>query len=81
MTLVDQVPMLLGVVVGAATSYLVTVTTERSRWRRQQAVRWDDRRLSAHTDYARAVKEVCMISLRLAAGRGLTDCPSPLESY
>lgn len=79
MALVDQIPTLLGVVVGAATSYLVTVITERSRWRRQQAVRWDERRLSAYTEYARAVKEVCMISLRLAAGRGLTDYPTPLE--
>lgn len=35
MALVDQIPTLLRVVVGAATSYLITVTTQRSSWCRQ----------------------------------------------
>ncbi|MFZ3474790.1 hypothetical protein ACODT3_02105 [Streptomyces sp. 4.24] len=80
MALLDQLPTLVGVVIGAGTSYLLTAAGERTRWRRQQAARWDERRLVAYADYARAVKEVCMLSLRLAASRGLVDSPSPLAN-
>lgn len=77
--IVDQLPTLLGVVVGGLMSYVVGALTERSRWRRQQEIRWDGQLLQAYSDYGHAVKECATRYLRLAAHRGLTDHPAPLE--
>lgn len=79
MNLADQVPALLGVLVGAATSYLTTSLGERARWRRTQTVRWDERRLTAYADYAHAVKEMVALASRISAARGLTPHPEPLD--
>ncbi len=74
-----QLSTLVAVVVGAVASYGGTALTERSRWRRQQAVRWDERRLAAYADYARAVKDVVTLTHRLAAHKGLTGDAKALE--
>ncbi|MFC0100992.1 hypothetical protein ACFFKH_26185 [Micromonospora marina] len=66
-----QLPALVGVLVGAVATYLTTAAQERSRWRRQQAIRWDERRLAAYSDYAHAVKKGTSIAVRLAATRGV----------
>lgn len=66
-----QLPALIGVVVGALATYAAGAVTERSRWRRQQSVRWDERRIAAYTEYANAVKKVIAIAVRLAAQRGV----------
>ncbi|HEX7658352.1 MAG TPA: hypothetical protein VF444_02645 [Pseudonocardiaceae bacterium] len=79
MSIVDQLPALIGVVVGATMSYVSTSLSERSRWRRSQAVRWDERRLTAYTDYGNAVKELVLLADRIAAGRGLSTSPQPLD--
>jgi hypothetical protein len=79
MSLVDQLPALLGVVVGVASSYLTTNLTERTRWQRNQAVRWDGRRLAAYTDYGNAVKEMVLLANRIAASRGLHSNVEPLD--
>ncbi|GGO80425.1 hypothetical protein [Wenjunlia tyrosinilytica] len=79
MGLGDQLPTLVGVVVGGAMSYLVGTLTERSRWRREQAARWDGRLLEAYSDYADAVKECVTYYQRLAAHRGLSNHPAPLQ--
>ncbi|MFC0430794.1 hypothetical protein [Kutzneria buriramensis] len=68
---VQQLPALLGVLVGALASYTATSAAERARWRRAQSVRWDDKRLTAYAEYAHAVKKVISISVRLAAHRGV----------
>ncbi|WP_330242074.1 hypothetical protein [Streptomyces sp. NBC_00525] len=80
MSLTSQILPLAGVVLGAVTSFVVTSTNERTRWRRQQAARWDDRRLTAYADYAHVVKELAAHYQRLAAGRGLTTGPIPAEA-
>jgi hypothetical protein len=67
----QQLPALLGVVIGAFATYAATSAAERARWRRSQAVRWDSLRLTAYADYAHAVKKVSTISVRLAAYRGI----------
>jgi hypothetical protein len=77
--IVGQLPTLLGVVVGGLMSYVVGALTERSRWRRQQEIRWDGQLLQAYSDYGHAVKECATRYLRLAAHPGLTDHPAPLE--
>lgn len=80
MDLLNQVLPLVGVVVGAFMSFSATYFMERTRWRRERAVRWDERRLSAYTDYSYAVKEVVALASRIAAGRGLESGLRPLAS-
>ena len=79
---VQQIPALAGVLVGALATYAATSAAERSRWRRQQSVRWDDKRFSTYAEYAHSLKQVISISLRLAAHRGIhpdSDVLSPEE--
>lgn len=63
----QALPALLGVLFGAAATYLSTTATERSRWRRTQSVRWDERRIAAYTDYAHTVKRLITVVVRIAA--------------
>jgi len=77
MSLVTQILPLVGVAIGAATSFLVSSLNERVRWRRQQAVRWNERRLGAYADYAHAVKGLANQYRRIAISRGLTTGSSP----
>jgi hypothetical protein len=69
--LLQQLPALLGVLLGAISTYAVTVAAERRRWRREQSVRWDDRRVSAYIEYAHAIKKVISAAVSLAAQRGI----------
>jgi hypothetical protein len=63
----EQLPTLVGVLVGALATYGATAAAERARWRRGQSVRWDEKRLDAYEEYAHALKQVISIALRLAA--------------
>jgi hypothetical protein len=64
-----QLPALVGVVVGAAASYLVGAATERKRWQREQSSRWDEKRAQAYSEYGYAVKNVYVQCLRIANPR------------
>jgi hypothetical protein len=77
--LVNQVPVLLGVIVGALASYLTTAATERARWKRALDSRWDDRRVEAYASYAQSVRRLINIAGRIAAGRGLGGDGEPLS--
>ncbi|MFI6938573.1 hypothetical protein ACIBI4_04825 [Streptomyces sp. NPDC050418] len=79
MSLAAQVLPLVGVAVGAVVSLAVSAINERTRWRRQQSVRWDERRLNAYAEYAHAVKELSSHYKALAIARGLTSGYTPLE--
>jgi hypothetical protein len=79
MSLVDQLPALIGVVVGAGLSFTSTTVTERGRWRRSQAVRWDERKLAAYAEFGNAVKDMVLLANRIAAGLGLNQYTQPLE--
>ncbi|MFJ3526669.1 MULTISPECIES: hypothetical protein [unclassified Streptomyces] len=79
MSLADRILPLAGVALGALMSYLMTSLNERTRWRRQQAVRWDERRLTAYAEYAHAIKELAAGYRTLAAARGLTPGPTSPE--
>ncbi|MGB2567134.1 hypothetical protein ACPFP2_01585 [Micromonospora citrea] len=57
--LVAQLPAL----IGTAGTMIVTTVTERGRWRRNQTVRWDERRLDAYADFTRAVKEIHLLAM------------------
>jgi hypothetical protein len=65
-TLVEQLPALLGVLVGTGGAILATGIADRNRWQRQQTARWDERRLQAYVEFANAVKEVSTYGLRIA---------------
>jgi hypothetical protein len=65
----QQLPTLVGVLIGAVATYAGTSVTERSRWRRAQSVRWDEKRVNAYAEYAHTLKQVITLSLRLAALR------------
>jgi hypothetical protein len=67
--IIQQLPALIGVVVGALASYLAGAATERARWRREQSARWDDKRAAAYADYAYAVKNVYVQAMRAAEMR------------
>lgn len=75
--LVQQLPALAGVVVGALATYMTTALRERARWRRERAARWDEARMRAYADYGDAVKKVTHLASRIAAGRGM---PHSVES-
>lgn len=76
--LLEQLPVLIGVCVGAVATYATTSLAERSRWRRERSVRWDDARMRAYTGYGDAVKKMSHIASRIAAGRGFPHSVEPL---
>jgi hypothetical protein len=61
----DQLPALIGVAVGTLGTILATSVSDRSKWTRAQAVRWDERRVDAYATFARAVKEMHLVAMRL----------------
>lgn len=61
----DQLPALIGVVVGTLGTILATSVSDRAKWTRSQAVRWDERRVDAYATFARAVKEMHLVAMRL----------------
>lgn len=75
----SQLFTLLGVFLGAAATYSVTALNERTRWRRAQEARWDDRRVNSYIDYANAVKNCIHVSSRIVAFRGLPAGGQPLD--
>jgi hypothetical protein len=80
MGLTGQLAALLGVVLGAVLSMAASMIVERARWRREQSVRWDERRLNAYADYAHAVKSLAHQYRRIAVARGITASgAAPLE--
>jgi hypothetical protein len=66
-TFTDQLPALLGVAVGALGTILSTQLNDRAHWNRTRAVRWDERRLEAYAQFARALKEVHYVAVRLTS--------------
>ncbi|MFY1594283.1 hypothetical protein [Micromonospora sp. WMMD737] len=67
-SIVTQLPALIGVLVGTIGTIVATSLADRSRWKRNQSVRWDDRRFDAYVEFARVIKEIHAV-----AGRMLVD--------
>ncbi|MGW4443953.1 hypothetical protein [Streptomyces sp. NPDC004682] len=76
----DQLATLLGVAVGAAGSYATTTLTERARWRRTQAERWQEKKFEVYARYGNALKEQIWIIQRVGAALGYPDAADPLEA-
>jgi hypothetical protein len=78
-TWLAQLLTLAGVAVGAVASFVSTRSLERSRWYRDEAVRWASRRMDSYGDFARAIKLHITIAQRIAAGLGLPATGQPLD--
>ena len=76
---IQQLPALIGVVIGALGSYLAVVRGDRARFRREQTARWEERRLAVYADYARTLKRAVTLSYRIAAHLGNDPHPHPLS--
>ncbi|MFG1664423.1 hypothetical protein [Streptomyces sp. Y7] len=74
----QQLPALMGVVIGALGSYVAVVRGDRMRFRREQTARWEERRLAVYADYAQSVKKTVTVTYRVAAGLGNDPHPDPL---
>ncbi|ALG15210.1 hypothetical protein AOZ06_31935 [Kibdelosporangium phytohabitans] len=68
-----------GVLLGSAATFVVTTLTERTRWRRAQVARWDDKRLQAYTEYANAVKQMVRLCRRIAETKNLLHTGRPID--
>ncbi|MFI1505399.1 hypothetical protein [Streptomyces sp. NPDC020597] len=75
----QQLPALLGVVVGALGSYLALVRSDRARFARERSARWEERRLTVYAEYARAVKKSVNLMYRVASHQGNDPHPYPLS--
>ncbi|MEV6057898.1 hypothetical protein [Streptomyces sp. NPDC052107] len=76
----DQLPALVGVVVGSVGSYTVQSLTERRRWKRQREERWDEKRFETYGRYANALKAQLRVAQRIGAGLGFADVADALRS-
>jgi hypothetical protein len=65
--LIDQLPTLIGVVLGAVGAMTSAGLTDRLRWRREQEVRWDQQRLEAYIAFASTLKDIQTLAFRLTA--------------
>lgn len=75
----EQLPALIGVLLGAGATFGATFATDRARWHRDQSVRWDVKRADAYAEYAFAVKSVISLAVRIAAHRGAHSLGEPLS--
>ncbi|SCL46023.1 hypothetical protein GA0070606_0906 [Micromonospora citrea] len=66
-SVVAQLPALIGVLIGTVGTIVATSVADRARWKRNQSVRWDDRRLDAYVEFARVIKEIHAVAVRMLA--------------
>mgnify|MGYP006951099026 CR=1 FL=1 len=76
---VQQLPALIGVVIGALGSYVAVVRGDRARFARERAARWEERRFAVYADWAQALKQQVALNYRLAAHFGNDPHPHPLS--
>jgi hypothetical protein len=75
-----QLLTLLAVALGALASFVSTRALDRSRWRREEALRWDTKRLEVYGDFASAIQRHINIAWRVCAGIGLPTTSQPLAA-
>ncbi|MEU6774515.1 hypothetical protein [Streptomyces sp. NPDC046759] len=76
---IQQLPALVGVVIGALGSYLAITRGDQARFRREQAARWEERRLAVYAEYARSLKQGVTLAYRIAAHLANDPHPHPLS--
>jgi hypothetical protein len=60
---------LVGFLIGALTSYPVTVAAERAKFRRTRATRWDERKLDTYIAYMSCIKKMHRAAMEAARAR------------
>jgi hypothetical protein len=75
-----QLLTLLAVALGALASFVSTRTLDRSRWRREEALRWDIKRLEAYSEFGIAILDFINIAWRISASHGFPTGAEPLDS-
>jgi hypothetical protein len=78
MSFLDQLPALIGVIVGAAGSYAASSRTDKVRWQRSRAERWDEKRFEIYSTYASVLNRKARIALRIGVARGFEHDGAPL---
>jgi hypothetical protein len=74
-----QLLTILGVAVGAFASFITTRALDRSRWRREEALRWDTKRLESYAEFGSAMMRYITIGYRITAKLGLTSHVQALD--
>ncbi|WP_329551336.1 hypothetical protein [Streptomyces sp. NBC_00696] len=75
----QQLPALIGVVIGALGSYVAIVRGDQARFRRERDARWEERRLEVYAEYARSLKKSVTLTYRVASHFGNDPHPHPLS--
>jgi hypothetical protein len=73
-----QLLTILGVAVGAMSSFISTRLLDQSRWHREETLRWDVKRLDGYDEFASAIRQHIHISRRLCAELGLPSSTQPI---
>jgi len=76
---IQQLPALIGVVIGALGSYVAIVRGDQARFHRERAARWEERRLEVYAEYARTLKKSVTLTYRVASHLGNDPHPHPLS--
>ncbi|MDA0631805.1 hypothetical protein OUY22_00110 [Nonomuraea sp. MCN248] len=74
----NQIFTLLGVALGAGTSFLVSSLNERMRYRRELRIRWDTHKFEAYGEYLMAVVGMARIAGQIVGLRGLDDAAAKI---
>ncbi|XVV08286.1 hypothetical protein ACQP2X_25920 [Actinoplanes sp. CA-131856] len=74
----DQLPAMIGVLVGSVATFLGTSAVGRAQWRRERQARWTTMQLAAYTEHAHAVKKMTDLARAVAAHQGWDDLADPL---
>ncbi|MFE3190138.1 hypothetical protein ACFXHA_14090 [Nocardia sp. NPDC059240] len=75
----SQLLPLIGVFLGAASTFSGTAWHERTKWRRGLDTRWDEKRLAAYSEYADALKRYFTLVGRVATARGYPTAVQPID--
>jgi hypothetical protein len=74
---------LVGVLIGALTSYLATAVAERAKFRREMTTRWDERKLDTYIEYVTCIKEIQRAAMDAGRARdqgtGTSDALQKME--
>ena len=75
-----QLLTLLAVAVGALASFVSTRLIDRSRWQREEALRWDTKRLEAYSEFASELRRFITIAYRITGALALPATAQALDS-
>ncbi|MEU6283360.1 hypothetical protein [Streptomyces sp. NPDC047028] len=72
----SQIITIIGVLLGAVTSFIATTLAERAKFRQGMATRWDERKLDTYVEYVACVKEASRAARRVLEARERGEDPA-----